>query len=85
MSMELPVVSANVGGCCEIIDHGVDGFLYEAGNVDDFVSKVVNLLDHEETGRFLADNAKRKIDERYTLVVMLKRYNDFFRTVFLGT
>ena len=45
-----PVVGARIGGIPEMIDDGVDGYLFEAGDVDDLRSKieqVMNLKDEE--------------------------------------
>ena len=36
-SMGVPVISANVGGCPEIVKSGITGFLFESGNVESLI------------------------------------------------
>lgn len=43
-----PVVGANTGATIELIKDGVNGFLYEKGNIKDFAEKVSILLDRNK-------------------------------------
>ena len=45
MSMELPVISSDVGGCSEIIDHMTNGILYPSNNLDKFIEAVEMLIE----------------------------------------
>jgi glycosyltransferase involved in cell wall biosynthesis len=78
MSMELPVVAANVGGCAEIVDTGVDGYLYESGNTDEFIEKVLKLIDGKDASVEMTSKARSKITSHYTLPVMLDNYVGFY-------
>jgi glycosyltransferase involved in cell wall biosynthesis len=38
----IPVIASNVGGLSEIIENGVNGLLYESGNIESLASHIVN-------------------------------------------
>lgn len=42
-AMSLPVVATNVGGVAEIVEHGVNGFLAEPGDLDGLANGVLRL------------------------------------------
>lgn len=61
-----PVLGARIGGIPEMIDNGVNGYLFESGNVDDLTEKlelVLGMPDKRisEMGRA----ARRKVDREY--------------------
>jgi len=43
-AMGKPVIGANIGGIPELIDDGITGFLFEAGNVQDLRKSIQSLL-----------------------------------------
>ncbi len=53
MSMSKVVIASNIGGYPEIIEHGVNGMLFEPGNFRDLASKINSLekTNLEEMGR----------------------------------
>jgi len=44
LSLGKAVIGARLGGIPELIDEGVDGYTYQAGDLQDFVAKVNRLL-----------------------------------------
>jgi len=60
------VVADRVGQNAEYIEHGVSGILVEPGDTDGFIAWVVRLLDDEAMRRSLAENAWRRMQEKYT-------------------
>lgn len=78
MSQGLPVIATDGGGVPEIIEHGVSGFLYRTGDVDDLLRYVRMLLDDQslihDIGQqgslrvkqlFNASRTARKVEEVY--------------------
>ena len=45
MACYIPVVATDLGGCPELVEDGVTGFLFEKGNVKDLASKLEQLID----------------------------------------
>ena len=61
-----PVLGSNRGGIPELVEDGVNGLLFEAGNVSDLATKIEYLLDRpaliEEMGRNARTRAEREFD-----------------------
>jgi sulfoquinovosyltransferase len=49
MASGVPVVGANAGGIPSIVTHGVDSYLAEPGNIDEFV-KCLNIIRENKDG-----------------------------------
>src|SRR5207237_3107988 len=44
MACEVPVIATRVGGIPEVVDHGVDGFLYDVGDVQAMADGSLSIL-----------------------------------------
>lgn len=66
--MGKPVIGTNIGGTVDLIDDGVDGFLYSPGNVDQLVEKIAFFADApqkiREFGARVPQNIARKLSEK---------------------
>jgi N-acetyl-alpha-D-glucosaminyl L-malate synthase BshA len=74
MSAEVPVVTSNVGGLPEVVEHGVTGFLHDPGHIAGFVSSVLKLLGNESLRRTMGRRARRVARERFGTDEMVGRY-----------
>jgi len=79
MSMEIPVVSSNVGGCSEIIDNMTNGILYPSNTLDKFIEAVEMLLGDKNFASRLGANARRTVEEKFSLNRMIEDYFKFYR------
>lgn len=63
------VIASATGGLTEIVNDGVDGLLFENGNIDDLAAKTVNILKDPEIlqrlGSGAYENARRFTFEHY--------------------
>ena len=74
MSVPLAVISSDcVAGPSEIIRHGLDGLLFEPGNVDVLLELLTALTSNEKQRDYLASNAF-KVRERFAFEQMSKKY-----------
>ena len=80
MSCGLPVIASNLGGISEIIKHGKNGYL-----VDDYFAKeafqdfITVFKDFPvEQKRFIAENARRTIEESFSIVQMTEAYDKIY-------
>jgi len=68
-----PVVTANLGGMPELVQHNVNGLLFEAGNISDLAGQLQRLLDEPGLVAALASNAHpvRMIDDEMAQILSL--------------
>jgi glycosyltransferase involved in cell wall biosynthesis len=56
-----PVIASNMDGMSEVIEHGKNGLLFEAGNVNELVTTIEALLDDNGLLQKLSDNARKPL------------------------
>jgi len=73
MAMGKPVIASNIGGAAEQVSHGVNGLLFEPGNVEELASCIMTMCDRDR--RLEAGRASRRIAvERFGLDRMVESY-----------
>lgn len=72
-----PVVTTNLGGMPELVQHNVNGLLFKVGDVADLARQLQRLLDEPELVTMLAGNARpvRMIDDE------MAQINGFYQQV----
>lgn len=77
-SAGLPVVTFDTGGCKEIVKHMETGYVSKFKDINDTIKGVEMLInDTELRGRF-GVNARRNIEQNYTLEMQADRYLKLF-------
>lgn len=71
MAAGAAVVTTRVGGLPELITHGVDGMLVEAGDVSGLAAALLMLLDDEAMRVRIADAGRRRIETHYSDAIVL--------------
>ncbi len=61
------IVSTNVGGIPEAITNGIDGILVKPASSEDLVLGLAKLIDDRELRYKVANNARKKFEENFTL------------------
>jgi FkbM family methyltransferase len=56
-----PVIGTNTGGTVDLIEEGVDGFLYSPGNIDQLVEKISFFIDSPEKIREFGERGRENI------------------------
>jgi len=79
MAMKLPVVSTNITGIPEIIDHGLSGLLVPPGDSRALGRSMIALIKDGEWRRRLGEEARRKIEERFDIRRNIVLYQEAFR------
>lgn len=67
MAAGVPVVASRVGGVPKLIAHGINGYLFDAGNSVELAGLLSNLLKKPDIGNAMAEEALRVVDKRYAL------------------
>ena len=77
MACEVPVISSNIGGLPEVIQHGVNGFLEDVGDVKAMASHGIKLLSNEDMHQqFRKASLQRAKDFHIDSIVPM--YESFF-------
>jgi glycosyltransferase involved in cell wall biosynthesis len=83
MSSGTPVVASRVGGIVDIVTHGLDGLLFEPGNIEELAGALNELLLSPQARSELSANGLKTIRDRFAWTVVAMRtveaYNDLLR------
>lgn len=63
----IPVVGSNTGGTPELIEDGIDGFLYEKGNINQLAKKIEALITNPKLRQEMGRNAQIKAKNRFLI------------------
>ena len=80
----VPLVS-DVGGNTEIVQQGATGRVFESGNEAMLAEQIRRLCADESERRRLGHAALAKVSQSFALDGMIKRYQDLYTRVALGT
>lgn len=81
MSCGLPVVSTNVGGIPEIIQHGHTGMLAPLGDNTLLAQQIINLLENPGKARRMGQASKQHVQKYFPLDSMLSSYIKLYHTI----
>lgn len=62
-----PVIASNIGGIPELVDHGVDGLLFEPGDVEGLVAAIRILVDDPNLASEMGRRGRAKVEERFSI------------------
>lgn len=79
MAHALPVVVTQVGAIPEVVDEGVDAFIYQAGDCIALTIALQNLLENPDLARRMGDNARQRLIRDYSLATMSLRVFDVYQ------
>jgi glycosyltransferase involved in cell wall biosynthesis len=77
-------IASEVGGNCYLIQNGVSGFLFPSGDREALKAHIRRLLDDPAKRRMLGENARKRIEEKFSWEVVGREYEKLFREL-LGT
>lgn len=81
MACGVPVVGFNFGAQPEIIDHGVDGWLVNPGDIEGLAEGVRWALDPATSG-VIAERARQKMRDKFSWDVAIDQYRAIYKEVF---
>jgi glycosyltransferase involved in cell wall biosynthesis len=70
----IPISSHAIGSTPFLIDNGVNGFIYEDGNVDDLYSKIKLLFDKKDKMKKMSENAYKTIVDMWSPKNVAERF-----------
>jgi glycosyltransferase involved in cell wall biosynthesis len=81
LAMGKPVVSSDVGGVPEIVDHEKNGLLVPAGDLGAFTAALARLAANRAYLRELASNARPSIEARFSVNQMVRKTEEVMAQV----
>jgi glycosyltransferase involved in cell wall biosynthesis len=79
MSMEIPVVVSNVGGCAEMVRHMENGMLFPSDEIHEFTSHLETLINDKNLANKLGQNARKTIEKEFSMDRMINKYSTFYK------
>lgn len=81
MACEVVPVATNAGGVPEVIDHGIDGYLAEVGDIETMAKYSIEILGDDAKLHEMAKMARFKAQSTYCASKIIPQYEDFYREV----
>src|SRR5712672_858173 len=81
MACEVPVVATNVGGLPEVVEHGVDGFLVEPGDVKEAGRCATEILSRADRGREMGQRARLNAKRKFCANDVIPLYEHYYQRV----
>ena len=85
MACEVPVIATNAGGIPEVIEHGVDGYLVEPGDVQQAGRYAIELLSRADRGREMGKLARIHARKNYCANDVIPMYERYYEQVLEGS
>ena len=84
LSCGTPVVAFNIGGMPDMIDHQASGYLARAFEPDDLAAGIVWVLEDKTRHAMLSQQARKTVEDRYSLQTVAQRYLALYQDVLNG-
>lgn len=74
-SMEKPIVTTNVAGCKDVVDHGVNGFLCEVRDSKSLAKNMINMLQlSKEDRKIMGQKGRQKVIQQFNEKILIDKY-----------
>jgi N-acetyl-alpha-D-glucosaminyl L-malate synthase BshA len=81
MACGVPAIATRVGGVPELIDDGVNGRLFEVGDVDGMSQAAIALLTDEPARQRMAEAARKTAQDRFCASRIIPLYEEYYARV----
>jgi len=81
MACEVVPIATRVGGVPEVIEHGVNGFMADVGDVNAMARYAIDLLSNEDYLRKTSKAARASAQARFCSSRIIPQYEEFYRRV----
>lgn len=83
MAMQKAIIASNIGWANEVIDDGLNGFLFNPKNHLEYANKILYLLDNPELRKQFGIQARMKVENQFSNNVVAKNSTDFYNKTIL--
>lgn len=81
LALQTPVIGAKIGGIPELIDHGTDGFIYEAGNSRALADAMEDMMSDAGRRKKMGETGREKIIENFNEADHYQHLHELYKEV----
>jgi len=81
MASGLPIVATDVGGNCELVDHGRTGFLVPRADPAAMAAAIRRYVEDSALRREHGAQGRRRCEKTFSIDTMVRRYGEFYDEV----
>lgn len=81
MYFRKPIIATDVLGTRELVVNNETGFMTSLGDYESMAENIENLIKHEELRIKLGNNGKRRVDEKFTEQLVIKRLDNLYSKI----
>lgn len=81
MASSKPVIASNIPGPQDVVDHGIDGYLFEKRNLEELTHYLNLLLGNKGLRTKLGKNARKKVENNYDFKITSTKYIELFNSL----
>jgi len=78
MACEVPVIATASGGICEVIEHGVTGFLCEVGDIDAMAGYAVTILTNPKRATEMGRKGRERVMAVFSRDKIIPQYEEVY-------
>jgi glycosyltransferase involved in cell wall biosynthesis len=78
----VPVIASAIGGMLDYVEHGVNGYLFNAGDAHHLAELLMNIVAHPERIEYLSANSMPPLDMASHTLQMLQLYREIKKKLF---
>ncbi|MDP4549746.1 N-acetyl-alpha-D-glucosaminyl L-malate synthase BshA [Alkalihalobacillus macyae] len=84
MACGVPAIGTNIGGIPEVIEHGVNGFIAEVGDIESIASYAMQLLSNAELHKNMSERAVEAVQTKFASNFILEQYEALYYKTLQG-
>lgn len=84
MRVGVPAIVSNCGGNPEVVTDGLNGYVVNGQNSEEFAEKIIKLLDDDELYKKMSENAVKVFNTKFTAEVMTRNTEKYYMDILEG-
>ncbi len=80
-AMKKTIITSNVTGCSQIIDHGINGILVPVNDINGLILAIKLLIHNPELSRKFGEKIREKVLNKFSANIINKQTLEFYETI----